>query len=139
MKKIGLVLIVTVAAAFCFYFIVFVLPFLFVPKEEIIDRSRCKDEMRAMEESVIGIITSKFKDMDSHMWETIDYSSSTGSNRSLIFMNDRSGAFDFIVPGDSLFKAKGSLVLIITRKEGSRKYQLDFGCSRNKPLNIKPL
>lgn len=128
MRKIGLVLCAIAAAALLIYFISFVLPFLFVSKEKLVEEARCRDQKEALEESIKGILTGKFRDNRSHMWETIEYSSEFGTKQSIIFVNDQSGAFDFVLPGDSLEKTKGSLVLTITRKGERIKYQLDFGC-----------
>lgn len=132
MKKIGLVFGGVTVAVLLIYFITFILPFLFVPKEKIIGKSRCRDEEKALEESIYGILTNKFRDNRSHMWETIEYSDASGAIQSLIFMNDRSGGFDFVLPGDSLKKAKGSLELTIARKGEIKKYRLDFGCSKTR-------
>jgi hypothetical protein len=43
-------------------------------------------------------------------------------------MNDRSGAFDYIIPGDSIRKSRDSLKLIVVRDGDTTEYRLNYGC-----------
>jgi hypothetical protein len=128
MNRILLIVAAVVMVGIGFYFIAFVLPFKFVDKEKLTNELECRDKDRALKEDVVGVLTKKFRDNKSHMWETIEYSNSGGSHSSILFLNDRSGAFDFIMPGDSIVKSNGNLELNVTRKGEKRKYQLNYGC-----------
>jgi hypothetical protein len=131
MKKIGiLIVLISVFLAIAFS-VFFVLPFLFVPKDQILNMSRCQDEDRAISEEIRGVLVEKFRDKESHMWEVIEYSSLSGKQRSLVLLNDRSGAYEYIVQGDSISKSKGSLQLTVKRNDQEIVFQLDFGCLRS--------
>jgi hypothetical protein len=111
------------------YFIVNTLPFLFVPKETILNKSRCDDEKKALEENFEGVVKNKFRDKKNHMWETIEYVNAFGTHLSLIFLNDASAAFDFLEPGDTLIKDGGNLEITIQRDDVIQKFRLDYGCN----------
>jgi hypothetical protein len=99
---------------------------------DALDRSRCEDEQRALPITLYGLVTRKFRDKESHMWETIEYRNNEGLQRSLIFMNDRSGAFDYLMVGDSVQKASQSLDVRIVRAGNQVSYDLAFGCNDSK-------
>ena len=132
MKKISLLIFGIVTIGTIIYFIVFILPFLFVSRGDATNNTRCKSEKRALKEGLSGVLVNKFRDMNSHMWETVEYSNARGKMQSLIFMNDRCGAFDFLLPGDSIKKTEGSLELTIIRQSEIRKFHLDFGCLKER-------
>lgn len=114
------------------YFIVFTLPFLFVPGDKLLDEARCKDEDAAVNEELAGMLVSKSKSNKSHMWETIEYVRAGSKSISLILRNDRSGAYDYLLVGDSVSKHGGSLDFVVIRDGQSRAFKLDFGCQRSK-------
>lgn len=118
-------------ASLLFYLIVWELPFLFVSKDRIMNNLNCEDEKRVLDESINGIVTAKFRDKENHMVETIEYRNEAGSHKSLLFMNDRSGAYDFVILGDSLLKNPKSLDVKIVRDSSEANYRLDFGCIQN--------
>ncbi|MCU0322602.1 MAG: hypothetical protein MUE72_09315, partial [Chitinophagaceae bacterium] len=97
-----------------------------------LNESRCKSEIRANELAFEGVVTKKFLDSSSHMWETVKYLTYDKKEQStLLFMNDQSGAFDFIIVGDSIFKRKNSLEFTIRRASNLKTYKLNYGCNAN--------
>jgi hypothetical protein len=75
--------------------------------------------------SFIGTVESSFRDRDNHMIPTIIIRKS--SNRQVLtFPNDKSGLFDYIQEGDSIFKAKGSLQCRVLRDTLERIFEIDF-------------
>jgi hypothetical protein len=104
------------------------LPFLFVSKERIMKEANCRDEKLAMGDKIIGILSKKYRDEENHMWKTIEYSNQSESFKSIIFLNETSGAFDFILPGDSIFKDLNSLEFKVIREGVVKVYKLNYGC-----------
>lgn len=109
-----------------------IMPILPGSQEDVLNESRCKSEKRAVEGHVAGVLTRKFLDKSSHMWKTIEYSIGNHVNQSLILLNDQSGAYDFILPGDSIIKELNSLELKVTRNGNTKVFMLDFGCNATK-------
>lgn len=136
MKRLVIGIIVVVAGLYVIYNII--MPLLPGSQEDVLNESRCRSEKRAMEEDVTGVLTNKFLDKSSHMWETIEYSNSDKSHRtSLVFLNDQSGAYDFIAPGDSIIKDFNSLELKVIRDGSTRVFILDFDCIQMKDHESK--
>jgi hypothetical protein len=71
------------------------------------------------------------------MWETIEYSIENHVNQSVILLNDQSGAYDFILPGDSITKELNSLELKVTRNGNTKVFTLDFGCTQMNDHELK--
>jgi hypothetical protein len=127
MKRLFTLISFTVGILLMIYILLFGSPFNFIVENEI-KKANCLDRQNALEESIEGVVINKFRDKESHMWKTIEYSHKTKSSKSLILMNDRSGAYDFILPGDSILKNRNSLEFKITRSGVVTIYQLDFEC-----------
>lgn len=127
MKKLIIGIIVVVVGMFMIYRII--MPLLPGTQEDVLNESRCRSEKRAVEEHIEGVLNNKFLDTSSHMWETIEFSNFNKAKRtSLVFLNDQSGAYDFIVPGDSIIKELNSLELKVTRNGKTKVFILDFDC-----------
>ena len=129
MNKLLTIIIGLLTLILCIYVIVYVLPFLFGSIDSATNKTRCKSRNRALEEIIAGRVANKFRDKSSHMWKTIEYSNRTGLHRSVIFMNDQSGAFDSLLPGDSIFKRVNSLELMVIRSGSAKKFQLNYQCN----------
>lgn len=115
-----------------------IMPLLPGTQEDVLNESRCRSEKRAAEEQIAGVLTNKFLDKSSHMWETIEYSNFDRSKRtSLVFLNDQSGAYDFILPGDSIIKNLNSLELKVIRDGNTKVFILDFGCITTNDHELK--
>lgn len=136
MKRLIIGVIVVVVGLLVVYNII--MPLLPGTQEDVLNESRCRSEKRAMEEDITGILIRKFMDKSSHMWETIEYSNPDKSlQSSVIFLNDQSGAYDFIEPGDSIVKELNSLNFKIIRDGNTRVFTLDFDCVRKKDEELK--
>jgi hypothetical protein len=109
------------------YVLGYILPS-FISKEKIVNRSNCNDEEMSKNESIKGLVVKKIRDNYSHMWKTVEYSDLNGSHQTLIFRNDESKAYDFLVAGDSIVKEANSLELKILRDGNVKLYNLDYGC-----------
>lgn len=132
MKKIVIVIAVLSFIGASLYILGYVLPFSFVSREAIVNRSNCNDAEMATNESIDGVVTQKIRDNQNHMWKTIEYSNSSGSHQTLIFRNDESGAYEFLMQGDSIFKDTNSLELKVVRDTIMTKYLLNYGCIQEK-------
>ncbi len=125
--------VVIIVVSLCFvgislYVIGYVLPFTFVSRENYVNRSNCNDEQMAKKEKIDGVILRKFRDNKSHMWKTIEYQDSSGTHETLIFRNDESGGYEFLMQGDSIFKMTDSMAFEAVR-DGQRKvFNLKYGC-----------
>lgn len=129
MRKIVVGIIVICSIALLLYLMGYVLPYIFVSREDVANNSNCRDAKMANNEFVEGTVKRKFRDKDSHMWKTVEYAGDKGiSFTTLIFRNDESGAYDFLMQGDSIIKKPGSLDLQVFRDGQKRIYKLEYGC-----------
>lgn len=117
---------------FMIYILVFGTPFQFLVDNQV-NKSRCKDEKRAFDEHIIGVLKNKYRDKDNHLIETIEYTYGQDKEAtSLIFANEWGPVFDSLKIGDSIEKFPESLEIKITRNNIEKTYQLNFGCDKNK-------
>ncbi len=77
--------------------------------------------------SYSGLVSEKYIDSMNHLNKTIRLTKNKGKDI-VIFNYDRSGAFNYIKPGDSIFKKSGSDNLITDRKGNVVVFKIDYGC-----------
>jgi hypothetical protein len=114
------------------YVLGFVKPFQIIDRDKFINESRCRDHKMAKEECISGIVQSKYRDVESHMWKTIEFANGNNSYKSLIFRNDRSPAYEFLQKGDIITKSCDSLKFLISREGTTVAFILDYGCDERR-------
>ena len=128
MRKIAIGIAVVSAIVLVLYLMGYILPYVFVSREAVVNNSNCRDEQMANNEIIQGTVKLKFRDKDNHMWKTVEYTDDIGSFTTLIFRNDESGAYDFLIQDDSIVKKRGSLDLQVFRNGQEQAYKLEYGC-----------
>lgn len=94
------------------------------------NNSVCKAEERALQESFQGIVFEKFRDKYNHNYETIRVEFLDSIYDSKIFVLDNSGAFSYILKGDSIRKESGNLLLHVSRNGLKNSFTLSFDCKK---------
>lgn len=128
MKRLFVVFIALSVVGISLYLLGYILPFKFISRDKVVNDSNCNDMKMARDENIKGVVVTKTRDSRNHMWKTVEYSNTTGIHQTLIFRNDESGAYEFLLQGDSILKDYNSLELIILRDTIVTKYQLNYGC-----------
>lgn len=77
-----------------------------------------------------GILVNKFIDKDNHLYKTISLLSNNRTTKILIPQRDISKLYDYLMPGDSLIKKQGSLIVNTYRKGNLKMFKIDFECDK---------
>ena len=127
MKK---VLLIVISLAFSALVMNFIIK-LFTKTElsmNILKASLCDNEKDGEDEHFSGIVINKYIDYENHAYKTIKFTSNEKVNESILFVLDKSSAYDFIAEGDSIAKNKGDLMVRVYRDFTLREFKLDYGC-----------
>ncbi len=94
-----------------------------------LNSSLCTDEDLAKKIELIGVIVSKYRDKNHHDNKAIGIINEEGViTQSTFLVNDRSGVYEYILPGDSIVKPSGRLDLNLYRNDSFKIFYLDYGC-----------
>ena len=87
----------------------------------------CLEKERIEKIGIYGVVLSKFEDANNHSNNTIVISSLNRKfEQKLYFINEKSGFYEIINVGDTIYKTMGSLEITVNSK--TEKYQLDYDC-----------
>ncbi|UII34116.1 hypothetical protein LVD17_09850 [Fulvivirga ulvae] len=92
------------------------------------NNSLCKTEKFGRAEFFSGIIVKKYLDRKNHSNRTIKFKNNNDIKESILFALDSSGAYDFLIEGDSIVKNKGELRVRIYRDSVLNEFNIDYGC-----------
>jgi hypothetical protein len=96
-------------------------------KEELM-----KDNLKlASYEHYNGIVKDKFIDSDYRDYEALIIANQNGIERYLTFNLDKSGAYDYIQIGDSIWKFHNSLDIMVKRDSIIEIFTIDYGLEFN--------
>lgn len=110
-----------------FLFILFVI---FLITQLFQQSDGCDIEEGIKERSFNGKVIDKYIDQYNHEIPALKLSTRFSYSKEYFLRNEKSGFYDFVQVGDSLFKGKGSLVISLTRNEKDTFFIIDYGCEK---------
>ena len=96
--------------------------------KSIRSRSMCKDKEKALNIEFSGVLIRKYEDKWDHLVKKVEIGSGEDLMKSSFLENEVSGLFGKIRVGDTLFKRKNSLEVIVIDGGDSISYFLDYRC-----------
>jgi hypothetical protein len=108
------------------------LPRLFQPiTMKAIEEGQCRDSLKSLDVKISGRVLNKYRDKRNHYMRMLEFTSGNATLKTDILMNDGSGAYDFIAPGDSVVKDLRSMQLQVIRDGNLQTFILSFGCNQS--------
>lgn len=112
--------------------IVFVIWFLFKDNfsglDNAIKRIQCRNQKEGLQESVSGILVSKYLDAEKKGAKTIKYINGKDTLISEVFFNEITDFYEYLQIGDSITKTSGKLEFNVSRNGYDSTYTLNYGC-----------
>lgn len=93
--------------------------------------AQCLRQDKAFKEELVGVLKRKYLDKANHAYETIEISMVGTSRQTNFFLFEKSGAYDYLLPGDSIVKPSMSLRLEVVRSGISTSFDLWYGCEED--------
>jgi len=78
-----------------------------------------------LQEEYVGIVTANYYDRKEHNFKTTIISTSRG-NKVIHHIRDTSGLFEYLIVGDSIFKHKGSMEVMVKRNNSIKIFEIDI-------------
>lgn len=113
--------------AFLFYLVVMALS-----NRKFVDirKSRqCEFTEEILQKEIRGVVIKTFRNKDSHLDETIEYTYLGDTLRDNMLILEHTGVYDSLLSGDQFYKRRGTLDFIVKRDGQERVFQLDYGCN----------
>ena len=81
---------------------------------------------RMKNRQISGVVFEKYLDSSNHLVKTINIELDNSKHCDITVPLEKSGFFNFIQIGDSIFKDKNSLMIVIVRKDTVINYSLKY-------------
>lgn len=93
--------------------------------------TQCLKQKEVSDELINGKITKVYLDSANHNYETIEMimDGELRSNYFLLF--EKSGLYNHLLPGDSIFKMEKSLKVNVIRGNETKQWTLNYGCKED--------
>lgn len=90
--------------------------------------TQCIKQKEVSDELINGKVAKVFIDSTHHNYETVELIVDGETRRNYFLLFEKSGLYNHLLPGDSIFKKENSLELSIVRGYEKIQWTLDYGC-----------
>lgn len=91
-------------------------------------KTPCKKKQSVLESRISGYVVGKYLDETHHNYETLEVRQQSDVRRHHFLLFEKSGAFQFVMVGDSIYKEKNTLILTVIRKSETYHLNLVYDC-----------
>lgn len=92
------------------------------------DNTPCSKQKDVSNELINGKISKVYLDSTHHNYETIELIVDGQINKNYFLLFEKSGLYNYVLPGDSIFKNTGSLQVNVIRGTEKQIWTLDYNC-----------
>jgi len=75
-----------------------------------------------------GVVEKVFINTRNHNYKTVEIFNNNETSLVVVLDRDYSGLFEYLIPGDSIYKNENNREVIIIRNDTTATFILDFGC-----------